>query len=402
MRRVLINISVSAASLLLCLGVAELVLRLFTVAGFQFVAPSFFGDDNWFEFHPDLRYTLRRDHTSTVSYRNDECGQTSIEIVTNGAGIRDRFTQSGHSRPLAVFVGDSFTEGYHVDADRTYPALVRASLGTRVDVINYGIHNYDALDYYRAALHVKEHFDPDFIFAGLFVGNDVMKYNRTAYRPVDRAGRLRSFLRSSLYLYSWTYYGLKRILGPEAALPENPAQEGPGEEVRLFYDRFSDVDCPESELREYIRAYRTARRDKRSRTLYGDPWKMFFRAKSTVMVLRDMKKALGDTELHVLVIPERAQVSTREWEWLAANYPDLYKYRTLILEKIARELTDGGISFTDLHPFLSAESYLRFDGHLSELGHAELAAVVTDLLRTKRASLRTHTHTPTLNRGSLP
>ena len=100
MRRVLINISVSAASLLLSLGVVEVFLRLFTVASFQFVDPSFFGDDNWFEFHPDLRYTLRKDHTRTVSYRNDDCGQTSIEIVTNGAGVRDRFPQSGHGNPF--------------------------------------------------------------------------------------------------------------------------------------------------------------------------------------------------------------------------------------------------------------------------------------------------------------
>jgi len=265
MRRVLINVALAAASLLLSLGLVELLLRLFTVVSFQFVAPSFFGDDNWFEFHPDLRYTLRRDHTHIQSHRNDECGQTSIEIVTNEAGIRDRFPQGGNgASALAVFVGDSFTEGYHVDADRTYPALVRRSLsslsGHRFEVINYGIHNYNASDYYRAALHVKEQFDPDVVFAGLFVGNDVMRYNRAVYRPVDTAGRLRKFVRSSLYLYSWTYYGLKRILRPEAAPGQSPATEGgKREDVGAFYDRFSDVDCPGSELEEYIRDYQAAR-----------------------------------------------------------------------------------------------------------------------------------------------
>jgi hypothetical protein len=113
---------------------------------------------------------------------------------------------------------------------------------------------------------------------------------------------------------------------------------------------------------------------------------MYIAAKSTVMVLDDLRKALGDTQLHVLVIPERVQVSNVEWQWLAASYPDVYRHRTLILEKIARELTEKGISFTDLRPLLSTESYLRFDGHLSERGHADVAAIVADLLEARITS----------------
>ena len=65
-------------------------------------------------------------------------------------------------------------------------------------------------------------------------------------------------------------------------------------------------------------------------------WKMYIAAKSTVMVLDDLRKALGDTQLHVLVIPERVQVSNVEWQWLAASYPDVYRHTTEALDPASR------------------------------------------------------------------
>ena len=55
--------------------------------------------------------------------------------------------------------------------------------------------------------------------------------------------------------------------------------------------------------------------------LYAEPWRMFLGIKATTMVLDDIRRDLGETRLHVLIIPipERVQVREEEWRWLQAR-----------------------------------------------------------------------------------
>ena len=46
---------------------------------------------------------------------------------------------------------------------------------------------------------------------------------------------------------------------------------------------------------------------------------MFLGIKATTMVLDDIRRDLGETRLHVLIIPERVQVREEEWRRLQAR-----------------------------------------------------------------------------------
>ena len=136
-------------SMALCIGALEVGLRVLTVGGFRLINPSFYGDQNWFEFHPELEYTLRREHERVVVFMADDCSDRAIDIATNNLGVRDpQGTWEHANRPL-VFVGDSFTEGYHVIESITFAGLVRDRLGGVPEVWNFGVHNYDTANYRR-------------------------------------------------------------------------------------------------------------------------------------------------------------------------------------------------------------------------------------------------------------
>ena len=105
------------------------------------------------------------------------------------------------------------------------------------------------------------------------------------------------------------------------------------------------------------------------------------------MVLADMQAELGDTPLHVLVIPERMQVKDDEWRWLQKNLPDRFVNRQGTIGRLARALQLRNISYTNLLDVLDESCYLRFDGHFSAVGHRRVGEHVAQLVRRRFASV---------------
>lgn len=103
----------------------------------------------------------------------------SMYVRTNALGLRgpeiavDR--RPGSVRVLAL--GDSFTFGYGVDAERSWPArlaeLARGR-GVPVEVVNAGFSGFSPSGYLRYVREVGSRLDPDLIVVALFVGNDVL------------------------------------------------------------------------------------------------------------------------------------------------------------------------------------------------------------------------------------
>lgn len=369
----------AAVSLLAGLLLVEGGLRLFTVPAFRLASPAFFGPENWFEFDPALEYTLRRGYRRAVTYRDDDGTPRTVELRLGDEGVRGDVPQG--DVPLIAFLGDSFTEGYHVDSLQTYPARVSQALAGRFAVANLGVHNYNALNYYKMGVHAKAAYDPQQVFVGLFVGNDILPYNRWSYKPPpnNRFHGFKMRLKESLYLYSWLEMLFKRrdVVDTDPTAPPKAAPEA----VAAFFDGFAGIDLPADSLAQYVGQYTAYRRDAKMKRLYGDPWLLFLGVKGTVMVLEDLRRDLGDTPLHVLLIPERLQLNDDEWAWVQKRYPQTYRHRYLVLDELAAELAGRGIAFTDLRERLDADCYLRFDGHFSAEGHRRVAEAVQEALR---------------------
>ena len=374
-----VNVLVAAGSFLFCFVVLEGFLRLFTPQGFALIHPSFYRD-NWFEYHPELHYTLRRDHSLTVPVRRADGRVDDIAIRTNRLGTRGALPAGDPTRPLIVFVGDSFTEAQHVEESSSFAALTQTVSGGRFRTANFGVHSYNCVNYYKMALFAKREFAPSMIFVGLFIGNDLRMYDRRSYKPL-RGPNLISRLISSSYFGAWIKVMRERLDEPAGRPGMAPSGAASAADLHTdFFDDFADVQCPPDTLEHYRKAYARARPGSKDVILYSIPWHMFTVVKGTAMVLQDLKEDLGDTRMHVLIIPERIQVRDEEWEWLQARYPNHYRDRTMILEKLVAELGRRDIAFTNVLPHLDTQSYLRFNGHLSARGHRQIADIVADIV----------------------
>ena len=188
---------------LLALGLAELFLRLYDrpleyswYPRYALVPDPFTGS----RFAPNLRLRL--------SYSNAEGRR--FRFSTNAMGFRSRalpwLKSPGAFRVL--FVGDSFTEGFGVHDDETFPHYFEAiarRIDPRVEVINAGQNACDLPEYLGLLQGYARRLAPDLIVLSLYAGNDIpiegppgppprfaVSYGIRTSR--EYADRLRSFL----------------------------------------------------------------------------------------------------------------------------------------------------------------------------------------------------------------
>lgn len=82
---------------------------------------------------PELTYTLQP--TVTVRHKNREF---DVKIRTNSMGLRD--DEQSLSAPEIIAIGDSFTMGFGVEQDSTFPQMIEKQTG--MTVLNAGIESY--------------------------------------------------------------------------------------------------------------------------------------------------------------------------------------------------------------------------------------------------------------------
>ena len=73
-------------------------------------------------------------------------------------------------------IGDSFTEGYNVENQHTWPKQLHKKLQGNVQVLNLGVHNYSLINYLMTIKYKLENLKPDLIVVGVYVLNDVKSY----------------------------------------------------------------------------------------------------------------------------------------------------------------------------------------------------------------------------------
>lgn len=131
--RIIQNIAVSVLGLMTALAILELAVRAF--------APS-----PPLMYRPDVLLGWAHTPWTSYSYPVRETGRV-VEVRINSRGLRDR--EVAYEKAPGVFrvlvLGDSFTEGPHVDLADTYPKRLERLLegaGQRAEVINAGVGGY--------------------------------------------------------------------------------------------------------------------------------------------------------------------------------------------------------------------------------------------------------------------
>lgn len=136
-----------------------------------------------------IPFTLKKNHTCTMK---DYWGDFDTKATTNSMGYRGReFSQKpkeGTTRILML--GDSFTFGYGVTDDETYPVLLEKSLQEKaVEVINAGYADgYSPDSYYVYLKNRGFSLNPSIIVMSFFVYNDLFDLAETVWEKTSADG----------------------------------------------------------------------------------------------------------------------------------------------------------------------------------------------------------------------
>lgn len=193
-RRIGRKLGISLLSLVVVVGGAELVCRM---AGY---APS----SDYFRWlaDPDLQAIPMPNQETWFGRDDPETGQTKLPVRINGYGQRgaDYPLPKAAGERRIVVLGDSLTFGQGVLDDEAYPAVLSELLADdSVRVVNSGVNGWATWHYMRWAETRMQHFDPDVLVVGLFLGNDMVPPKQVAAAiPVPLENTLRD---SALYQF---------------------------------------------------------------------------------------------------------------------------------------------------------------------------------------------------------
>src|SRR5262245_56187986 len=313
----------------------------------------------------------------TVPVRLDALGLRSPEI-----GAR----RPGELRVLCL--GDSFTFGYGVTAEESWPdvlgGLLAQRLGRTVLTGNAGVPGYGTVEQARCLRRIGPAFDPDVVLATIYLGNDftddqvAAKYVEGGYSMSGEwAALMRSSARARFMLDSRAWFKLEMTFieadAPWALQPVTPPEEV--EAFAGFPRRSRPNQCIAGLFMDTI-----------------DPGRSWDAAQPTPVVPRVMKKvseslsairdAAGNARVLVLVIPSW-------WHLVEAD-------RLALLAKVKLDPADYRVGLTqqrmlsvchklplpvlDLTPTLAALPDLPgaflADRHLSPAGHRVVAEAV--------------------------
>lgn len=119
------------------------------------------------------------------------------EVTINSLGLRDknRTMEKDNDTYRILIVGDSFTYGFGVNNNESYPAVLESLLNgqasdTKFEVWNAGFASgYTEDTFYLYLREVGVQFNPDMIIVGLYVENDILDFLKNSY-VFDDAGKL--------------------------------------------------------------------------------------------------------------------------------------------------------------------------------------------------------------------
>ncbi len=145
------------------------------IAGFVVANPTHAGG---LIFHP----------RSTATYHTTEF---NFIASTNSLGFRDHeFAEARTSACRVVAIGDSFTFGWGVSLDESWPKVLETGLrqtGLGVDVANLGFPGGSPVDYANIAARAVPTLKPDLVVVGVLQGDDLVQL-RVAAASAGKGG----------------------------------------------------------------------------------------------------------------------------------------------------------------------------------------------------------------------
>lgn len=305
---------------------------------------------------------------------------------SNSIGARDReFSEKSGGRPRIVLLGDSFAEGYGINADMTAESALEKLLDR--EVMNFGTGgDVGPLQYYLIYKNLAKRFQHDAVIVFLLPANDFTDNDYAVWQHKDK-----NFLTGNSVRYR--PYTIKDREGhydffyPENAVRRTNLYWHPNpliHRIQLFLIRYSWTGNFFRTLKAVLEYRNTDRQPARP-----GPYSGYFDA--TVEQQTDAIHWIGATleeskprSVTVVAIPTRSDIR----RIVAGNNPSEQAWQVQ-LRRLEAD-SGGRMQFIDLAKEAPADFetlYLPCDGHWNEAGHRWAAnAIFRSLHRLKSAA----------------
>ena len=172
----------------------------------------------WIETNPDFGVW----HGPNSAYRHRTTSyDVSYRANSYGARDKERTKESG-GRKRAIVLGDSFTEGYGVEAADRFSDRLEAATG--VEHLNFGTAgSFGPTQYYLLYKTLAKQFEHDAVMVCLLPFNDFLDDDRE-YGRIAYAGRYRPYFVGKAPDYVLVY-SRKEVPPPDAKMLENFVRE---------------------------------------------------------------------------------------------------------------------------------------------------------------------------------
>jgi len=309
-----------------------------------------------------------------------------VNVRINGVGLRNSEIGSKDGTFRILVLGDSFTFGYGVENEETYPAQLQKILNERMDgkveVINAGYASGYAPDAYYAYLK-KEGFvlQPDMVLIGFFVGNDFIDFSEEQWVEVDEFG-----LPVKLSGGDWVdEYGRRRQLSPGREFISNSAVY----RVHLFFNTYSHVYSFVKHRLKNVIVKQSSSATIFYRKNYTFEEQVIFDKTTTLFRGIHSLTRLNNASLSIILIPGKETTvevfkTSLKFYGLEPSEFDFFK-----VSKLMTEFGDAeGIPIIDLQPSLAEyarqgdeQLYFSIDRHWTPAGHKRVAEVLAAQLQ---------------------
>jgi hypothetical protein len=318
--------------------------------------------DDWGGWHRPSSTASHSHHCFSVSY------------ASNSYGARDRERSRTASARRAVFLGDSFIEGYAVDEDKRVSSLLEQALA--FEMMNFGMTHFGPLQYHILYDRLARTFDHDLVVVGLLPDNDFIDNDGEQARKMPTFGRH----------YRPLYAKDGGVFYPRSR-PDPSAQP---------FARYADL--PEGRrwhdnLRRMLWLYGLRQEISTNVMMLNHPTGSQYigylehdpvRIANVVGSLRAIQQLAAPRRLLVVFLPDY-----KSWTYVQ-SHPG--SYQTTVAARMGKVMDSHGIQSVDLlKTFMDRRLdkdalYLPCDGHWNNAGHRAafevLRPVVDDLLRT--------------------
>jgi hypothetical protein len=315
------------------------------------------------------------------SIDNMTTGEFNVEYRINSLGMRDKeynVTKDNHSQRI-LLLGDSFTVGFSVPYNQTWPTLLEEALNknqqTSVEILNSAVSAYSPDTEYVYLKNAISTYKPDVVLLGFYVGNDITDLSHNEWTATQNG--LPTHITSKIYLVQDD----SLILNPTASVAPSLYQY-----VSLLFSRFSQTYILFNKM-----MYGTTNRNlepvycylKSLDTSIEENFQASWNTTFTLLEAMSVISKENNAEFIIVLIPPRMQVNEKEWNSIEKQYSYQLPERTFPQQRILDWCDSHDIQCIDLYPSLLQDSQQGellyndlWDTHLNVLGNQRVAEIL--------------------------